>query len=91
MVYTKMAVKYYEYHESKSWKDVKPGWLQVAVKYYDKPSEQHREVVTWLYDNVDNPERHARWMLDDTIGEVTEGLFKFRYERDCIHFTLRWS
>ena len=84
-----MAIKYYEYHEDKEWINVKPGWLEVSVRYFEKPSEQHREVVAWLYDNVDNPESHARWLIDDS-DEITEGRFKFRYERDCIHFTLRW-
>ena len=90
MVSVTMAIKYYEYHEDKSWEHVKPGWHHAIVRYYDKPSDQHRQVVSWLYDKIDNPESHVRWMLYDSIDDVINGKFKFRYERDYIHFTLRW-
>ena len=85
-----MAVMYYENHEHKPWANVRPGWHETSVKYSENYPSQHRNVISWLYEKIDNPERHARWFLDDS-EDVVEGRFKFRYERDYIHFTLRWS
>ena len=85
-----MAIKYYEYCENKAWVHVKPGWHETSVKYSENYSAQHRNVVNWLYEKIDSPEKHARWLVDDS-EDVVEGRFKFRHERDYIHFTLRWS
>lgn len=68
----------------------KPGWYQYRIErtlpqayewldYYDK-------IVQWIYENVDMPYRHARWMID-----AEHSRFRFRYERNYLQFLLRWS
>ena len=76
---------YLEYYDSdKEWKDDKPGWPQVIIR--NAQTRNLAPIIEWVYLHIDNPERHVRWRLvEDTI------CFKFRYERDYILFTLRWS
>ena len=46
----------------------------------------YMEIVDWIYANVDHCQRHARWRWqDDDI------LVRFRYERDFLVFSLRWT
>jgi len=72
------------YDSDKEWEDDKPGWLEVTI--YNASNKNIPEILFWTYENVDKPERHMRWKtIDDTVR------FKFRYERDYIMFTLRWS
>lgn len=76
----------YNYYDSaRGWELTNPGWLTVCITNIN--AERHIEIVKWLYENVDGTERHSRWIMffDHSSG------FKFRYERDYIHFTLRWS
>ena len=49
--------------------------------------DKFNEIIKWLENNIGKHERHCRWGVtgDDLIS------FKFRYERDYIMFTLRWS
>jgi hypothetical protein len=70
------------YDPNKDWDSIKK-WHKVVINYYPN---KFPEILRWLYANIDKPERHARWkIVDDTMQ------FKFRYERDYIMFTLRWS
>lgn len=68
----------------------KPGWYEYRVDntlphvfqwldYYDK-------IAQWIHENVDAPYRHARWVI-----HPEHALFRFRYERNYLHFLLRWS
>lgn len=73
---------YYDYE--RGWENTNPGWHEVIINYIDR--EKHRLIIEWMYEKIDNPERHARWVrLEDSSR------FRFRYERDYILFTLRWS
>ena len=85
MVHSKMAMTYVQHYfdPDRDWVGTNPGWYEAAVKTQD--SDEHTEIVKWLYDNIDNPERHCRW-----TKSLYESHFKFRYERDYIHFRLRW-
>jgi len=70
------------YDPSKDWEDDKK-WHTISIGY---APHKFPDMVRWLYANIDKPERHARWkIIDDKM------CFKFRYERDYIMFTLRWS
>lgn len=84
MVYTKMAVTHNYYDSERGWKGTNPGWHQVDI-YTVSPSK-HLEMVQWIYDNIDNPERHARWIFENHANSS----FKFRYERDFVWFRLTW-
>jgi hypothetical protein len=72
----------YNYHDPKGWEHTNPGWHQASahVKHYN-------EILEWLRNNNSKFERHTRWIILDD-GEMK---FKFRYEKDYIMFTLRWS
>lgn len=73
---------YYDY--VRGWDHTNEGWHELIIDGTN--SFRHLDMVRWMYDRIDNPERHARWIrFEDGSG------FKFRYERDYIMFTLSWS
>lgn len=77
-----LPYNYYDY--GRSWEHTNEGWHKIIIERTG--SFKHLSMVQWLYDSIDKPERHARWIrFPDASG------FKFRYERDYILFTLRWA
>lgn len=73
----------------KGWEYTNPGWYEYTIKgQFDTNSfeEKYMDIVKWLYESIDNCERHARWTLDLHIIHV-----KFRYEKDYSWFVLRWG
>lgn len=71
--------------EGPTWEDTKPGWHEAEVNLNGQIN-RYREITEWLYNSIDKCERHCRWF------QTTYGIkVKFRYERDYILFTLRWS
>jgi len=72
----------YAYYDHSGWEHTNPGWYQASanVKHYT-------EIMKWLENNNSKFRRHTRWITIDD-GEMK---FKFRYEKDYIMFTLRWS
>ena len=83
MSQTNDAVVFNYYDYNKGWEQTNPGWHEIEVL---SGPLKHTEMVSWLYDHVDGTERHTRW-----IRFAESSGFKFRYERDYIMFTLRWS
>jgi hypothetical protein len=78
------------YDGAKGWEHTNRGWYEYHVKFYDATSTadligKSEEIVEWLYKNIDNPERHARWAPYDVGMRV-----KFRFEKDALMFALRW-
>lgn len=73
---------YYDYQ--RGWDHTNDGWYKIVIE--NTSPRKHLNMIKWLYDKIDNPERHARWIM----FEYGSG-FKFRYERDYILFTLSWS
>ena len=71
------------YDWNKGYENTNPGWYSVTI--HTKSNDDHAEMVTWLSENIDMPERHCVWMKS-----FYESHFKFRYERDYILFRLRW-
>jgi|688.fasta_scaffold480211_2 hypothetical protein len=84
MVSTKMAVMYEHYDEA-GWEHTQPGWYECSVRTED--IDKYDEMTQWLLNNIGKYKRHCRWCVTD-VNVVS---FKFRYERDYILFTLRWS
>ena len=85
MVHLKMAMIYEHYDYDAGWENTKPGWYECTVRA--KHLAKYNEIIKWLETNIGKHERHCRWCVtDDDIVS-----FKFRYERDYIMFTLRWS
>lgn len=71
--------------EGPTWFDTKVGWHELELNLNGQV-KRYREIIEWLYNTIDKPERHCRWF------ETTVGIrIKFRYERDYILATLRWS
>jgi hypothetical protein len=73
------------YDGYKGWDNDHPGWytLEVATKI-----DLHLEIVEWIYEKIDNPQRHMRWRFDYTDPV---SYFRFRHEKDYIWFRLTWS
>lgn len=71
--------------EGATWHDTKPGWHQLELNLNGQV-KRYREVIEWLYEIIDKPERHCRWFQTSVGIKI-----KFRYERDYILATLRWS
>jgi hypothetical protein len=85
VVQSKMGIMFDHYDQVNGWEHTKPGWYECAV--HAKHINKYLEIIDWVYANVGKCERHCRWYVSDT-STVN---FKFRYERDYIMFTLRWS
>lgn len=84
-----MAIKYYPEHYdwTRGWDDDHPYWYthDVVTQNQNETDNLHKEVVLWLYKNIDNPERHCRWTRQGLTISV-----KFRHEKDCLWFKLRF-
>lgn len=75
---------YFNYE--RGWAHTNPGWYEVTVKNGGTYSKIHDSCIEWLYNNIDNPERHVRW-----VSFLDKSIFRFRYERDYIWFRLAWE
>lgn len=73
----------YWYDFERGYDNTNPGWYEVTV--HTNNNSDHKEMVTWLFENIDLPERHCNWVKHHYVSK-----FKFRYERDYIYFRLRW-
>ena len=91
MVYFTMEItKVHSYYDTTAgWEDDHPGWYECSLTVNN--AEQHLSMVKWMYDNLDNIERHCRWCLFLPVKGIGNSKFRFRYERDYIFFKLRWS
>jgi hypothetical protein len=68
------------YDLDKGWEATQPGWYEYHITIgKDSMSETHEQVIEWLYNRIDNCERHARWIVSRRMIKL-----KFRYERDLI-------
>ena len=78
----------FEYLRYENWREGKePNWHKIDVEL--KSYHTYIDIVDWIYDNIDCCERHARWIWPLLTSPIA--LFKFRYERDYIVFSLRWG
>ena len=81
----KLHKEYYDW--TRGWDDDHPFWHIHDIVTHNQTELDlvHKEVVLWLYKNIDNPQRHCRW-----TRQVLTISVKFRYERDCVWFKLRF-
>ena len=83
------GIKLNWYDHTKGWEQTKPGWHERIIFLSDCPYPITRtrfvEILRWMYEKLDNCERHCRWQYNGNYFN-----FKFRYERDLIFFSLRW-
>lgn len=75
----------YEHYDEAGWEHTKPGWYECKVRA--EHIDKYDKMTKWLESNIGKYKRHCRWCVTDT--NIVS--FKFRYERDYILFTLRWS
>jgi len=85
MVHASMAVINEHYDHELGWEYTKPGWHECSVGA--EHINKYVEMTEWLVNNIGKYKRHCRWCV--TENNIVS--FKFRYERDYIMFTLRWS
>ncbi len=83
---------FYRYYDtSKGWDNDKPGWYLVNVDHKQSgvypllSREAQVNIVHWLYNNIDNCEKHCRWTITYDVTRV-----RFRYEKDALWFSMRW-
>lgn len=74
------------------WWDDNCRWPETSIEFDTDETpvttllELHDEQITWLYENIDNCERHCRWVIERSYFK-----FRFRHERDQLMFILRWA
>lgn len=71
------------YDKAKGWQETNPNWHTVLLE--DITHSKHMEIIHWLYEHTSNPERHCRWYH---FGDLSG--YRFRYEKECAWFKLRW-
>jgi hypothetical protein len=69
----------------KGWESYKPNWYEARIKV-ESPAK-FEELMRWMQANLQSHRKHTVWRLTD--GGYFE--IRFRFERDYILFTLRWS
>ena len=78
------------YHDPRGWEATNPGWHEHIIVFNNYTNNQFLKkchtVIKWIYDNVEAPEKHARWIYDERCLRV-----RFRHQRDSVWFALRWS
>jgi hypothetical protein len=75
-----MAIVVQHYDQKNGWDETQAGWFEYEITIGESNmSETYEEVLEWLYNRIDNCERHARWRISRGLIQL-----KFRYERDAI-------
>ena len=79
MVHDPMDMRVQNFDQHRGWEETDPGWYEHEIHVRMDFPATYEEVIEWLYNRIDNCERHVRW-------RITRGLIqlKFRYERDVI-------
>ena len=80
----------------KTWNEDKPGWylssakLSTGIIPAELVSEKAEEIICWLYKELDACEKHCRWRIEVQENDIFLRV-KFRHEKDCVWFKLRWG
>jgi hypothetical protein len=75
-----MDIRVQNYDQIKGWEVTQPGWYEHQITIGESSmSETYEEVLEWLYNRIDNCERHARWIISRGLIKI-----RFRHERDII-------
>jgi hypothetical protein len=74
-----MDIRVQHFDQKRGWEETEPGWYEHEIHVSMNMTEKYDDILEWLYNRIDNCERHTRW-------KITRGLIqlKFRYERDVI-------
>lgn len=73
-----------------NWYLKQPKWYSYDINiehltYLDRV-EKYSQVVSWIYERIENPERHAQWVF--IVDKIS---VKFRYEKNYLLFVLVWG
>jgi hypothetical protein len=79
MVYTKMDMRVQNFDQNRGWEETERGWYEYEIQVPMRMTETYDDILEWLYNRIDNCERHARWQISRGLIQL-----KFRYERDVI-------
>jgi hypothetical protein len=79
MVYTKMDMRVQHFDQNRGWEETERGWYEYEIQVPMRMTETYDDILEWLYNRIDNCERHARWQISRGLIQL-----KFRYERDVI-------
>jgi hypothetical protein len=74
-----MTIKVQYYDAVRGWEQTDPGWYEHEIHVSMNMTEKYDDILEWLYNRIDNCERHARWRISQGLIQL-----KFRYERDVI-------
>jgi hypothetical protein len=87
MAFDQFTFNYYD--QRRTWASTMPGWYESRVRIFPDNTALARlsTVMEWLFDNIDKPDRHCRWTVDE-IGDLK---VKFRHEKDYVWFNLTWG
>jgi hypothetical protein len=72
-----MRVQHFD--QKRGWEETEPGWYEYRIPVSINMTETYDDILEWLYNRIDNCERHARWRISRGLIQL-----KFRYERDVI-------
>lgn len=68
------------------WDTFKPGWHEVVITFEKNNPNQHLGLILeWIDYNIQGAEKHTVYKWNSEQFNI-----KFRHERDCIMFSLRW-
>ena len=79
MVFTDMGMRVQNFDQNLGWEETDPGWYEHQIHVSMNMTETYDDILEWLYNRIDNCERHARWRISRGLIQL-----KFRYERDVI-------
>ena len=79
MVHNTMDMRVQNFDQQRGWEHTHPDWYEHEIHVNVNMTETYEEVLDWLYNRIDNCERHARWRISRGLIQL-----KFRYERDVI-------
>lgn len=79
MVFTDMGMRVQNFDQNRGWEETDPGWYEHQIHVSMNMTETYDDILEWLYNRIDNCERHARWRISRGLIQL-----KFRYERDVI-------
>lgn len=84
-------MRHHSYYDTRrGFYEDKPNWylFELLSRYDDfiEFGDSCMLMIDWMYDNLDNVERHCRWYTSFDAFSV-----KFRYEKDYTWFQLVWG
>jgi hypothetical protein len=74
-----MDMRVQNFDQNRGWEETDPGWYEYNIPVSVNMTETYDDILEWLYNRIDNCERHARWRISRGLIQL-----KFRYERDVI-------